>query len=85
MVSLMSLFTPEDLLQYLYKESSLELTTAIEAALNQDYFLREKLYDLQSSVNQLNSAKTLVSPRFEVVNRVMQYARETAAEAASHS
>lgn len=81
----MSLFTPEDLLQYLYKESSLELTTAIEAALNQDYFLREKLYDLQSSVNQLNSAKTLVSPRFEVVNRVMQYARETAAEAASHS
>ena len=81
----MSLFTPEDLLQYLYKESSHELTTAIEAALHQDYFLREKLYDLQSSVNQLNSAKTLVSPRFEVVNRVLQYARETATEAASHS
>ena len=81
----MSLFTPEDLLQYLYKESSHELSTAIDAALQQDYFLREKLYDLQTSVNQLNSKKTLVSPRFEVVNRVMQYARETAAEAASHS
>ena len=81
----MSLFTPEDLLQYLYKESSHELSTAIEAALKQDYFLQEKLYDLQSSVNQINSTKTLVSPRFEVVNRVLQYARNTAAEAASHS
>ena len=81
----MSLFTPEDLLQYLYKESSHELSTAIEAALHQDYLLREKLYDLQSSVNQINSTKTLVSPRFEVVNRVLQYARETANQAASHS
>ena len=80
----MSLFTPEDLLHYLYKESSHELSTAIEAALKQDYLLQEKYYDLQTSVNQINSAKTLVSPRFEVVNRVMQYARETAAEAASH-
>ena len=80
----MSLFTPEDLLQYLYKESSHELSCAIEAALNEDYLLREKLYDLQSSVNQINSTKTLVSPRFEVVNRVLQYARQTASHAASH-
>ena len=39
----MTLFTPEDLLLYLYKESSPELTVAIETALKEDWMLREKL------------------------------------------
>ena len=53
MVSPMTLFTPEDLLLYLYKESSPELTSAIDAALKEDWTLREKMQDLQSSANQL--------------------------------
>ncbi|HVM86839.1 MAG TPA: hypothetical protein VMT76_01535 [Puia sp.] len=75
----MTLFTPEDLLLYLHKESSPELTAAIEAALNEDWTLREKMQVLQSSTSPLD--KLIVSPRMEVVLNVMNYARETAVEA----
>ena len=78
MVLPMTLFTPEDLLLYLYKESSPELTVAIESALKEDWMLREKLQVLQSSADELN--KVTVSPRMEVILRVMNYARETAIE-----
>jgi hypothetical protein len=83
MVSPMSLFTPEDLLLYLYKESSPELTVAIEIALKEDWMLREKLQVLQSSIDGLD--KITVAPRTEVVLRVMNYARETAIEPVPHS
>jgi hypothetical protein len=81
MVSPMSLFTPEDLLRYLYKESSPELTAAIQLALNDNWTLREQLEDLQTSVNQLDIERQVVAPRMEVVLRVLQYARETAVKA----
>ena len=38
----MTRYTPEDLLQYLYKETSASETSAIEEALKQDWTLREK-------------------------------------------
>ncbi|HTI11153.1 MAG TPA: hypothetical protein VL832_21425 [Puia sp.] len=79
----MTLFTPEDLLLFLYKESSPELTVAIESALKEDWMLREKLQVLQSSADGLN--KVTVSPRMEVILRVMNYARETAIEPVQHS
>ena len=82
MVLPMTLFTPEDLLLYLYKESSPELTVAIESALKENWMLREKLQVLQSSADELN--KVMVSPRMEVILRVMSYARETAIEPAPH-
>jgi hypothetical protein len=85
MVSPMTLFTPEDLLRYLYKESSPELTTAIQVALTENWKLREQLEELQTSVNQLDIERQVVSPRMEVVLRVLQYARETAIETTSHS
>ena len=78
MVLPMTLFTPEDLLRYLYKESSPELTLAIEAALKDDWMLREKLQVLTSSVNSLD--KIVVAPRVEVIERVMNYARRTAVQ-----
>jgi hypothetical protein len=74
----MTLFTPEDLLLYLYKESSPELTGAIESALQEDWTLREKLQVLQSSVDDLD--KLIVSPRMEVVIKVINYAREAVVE-----
>ncbi len=79
----MTLFTPEDLLLYLYEESSPELTAAIETALQEDWTLREKMQVLQSSVDQLD--KAIVSPRMEVVIKVINYARETATEPVHHS
>jgi hypothetical protein len=78
MVLPMTLFTPEDLLRYLYKESSTELTVAIEAALKEDWMLREKLEVLRSSANELD--KVIVAPRMEVILRVMNYARATAVQ-----
>jgi hypothetical protein len=72
------LFTPEELLQYLYKETSPEKSAAIEAALRDDWTLREKLEVLQASTQSLNTA--LESPRMEVILRVMDYARETVAD-----
>ena len=74
----MTLFTPEDLLRYLYKESSPELTVAIEAALKEDWMLREKLEVLATSSHQLDTV--VVSPRMEVIQRVMNYARRTAVQ-----
>jgi len=82
MVLPMTLFTPEDLLLYLYKESSPELTVAIETALKEDWMLREKLQVLQSSAEGLE--KVTVSPRMEVILKVMNYARETSTESVQH-
>jgi hypothetical protein len=82
MVLPMTLFTPEDLLLYLYKESSPELTAAIDAALKEDWTLRDKMHDLQCSADHLD--KVTVAPRMEVILKVIQYARETAIESVQH-
>lgn len=65
-------FSPEDLLIYLYKESSPEQRTAIEEALKHDWTLREKLAVLKTAMERLN--QLTVSPRTEVVLNVLKYA-----------
>ena len=75
----MTNFTPEDLLLYLYKETSDSQTTAIEAALEKDWTLREKMNVLKASMQRLD--KLTVSPRTEVVLNVLHHAREQATEA----
>jgi hypothetical protein len=70
----MTNFTPEDLLMYLYKESTPEQTTSIENALKHDWTLREKLAILKTSMQRLD--KITVSPRTEVILDVLNYARE---------
>lgn len=74
----MTNFTPEDLLLYLYKETSAEQTTAIENALQKDWTLREKLQVLKASMQRLD--KITVSPRTEVVLNVLNHARENSVE-----
>lgn len=69
------LFTPEELIQYLYQETSPEKTAAIEEALQHDWSLREKLESLKSSVGQLD--KIIESPRTETIVNILRYARET--------
>ena len=71
----MPLYTPEDLLQYLYKETSQLENTAIEAALSEDWTLREKYEVLLASVKSLDSV--VESPRQELVSKVLLYARKT--------
>ena len=74
----MTNFTPEDLLLYLYNETSAEQTTAIETALEKDWTLREKLTVLKVSMERLD--KITESPRTEVVLNVLNHAREHSAE-----
>jgi hypothetical protein len=72
----MTLFTPEDLVMYLYKDTSPEKTAAIELALQNDWALREKLQLLRESVIDVEQMP-LSSPRTEVILRVMNYAKQT--------
>lgn len=74
----MTNFTPEDLLLYLYKESSSKNAAAIEKALEKDWTLREKLAVLKASMQRLD--KITEAPRTEVVLNVLNYAREHATE-----
>jgi hypothetical protein len=74
----MTNFTPEELLQYLYKETSTQQTAVITEALQHDWTLREKLSVLRISMERLDSLKE--TPRTEVVLNVLNYAREKWAE-----
>ena len=74
----MTNFTPEELVQYLYKDISSKKAAAIEQALTEDWTLREKISVLKTSMQRLD--QTMVSPRTEVVLNVLNYARERSIE-----
>ncbi|MFZ9717765.1 MAG: hypothetical protein ACO3BD_00280 [Chitinophagaceae bacterium] len=65
-------FTPEDLIQYLYHECSLQERIAIEQALESDWTLREKFEVLRKSALRLE--KFTCAPRNESIRNIMQYA-----------
>lgn len=67
----MNNFTPEDLLLYLYNEVSPEEKAAIEAELQKDWTLREKLNVLKSSLRHLGEIS--YSPRTEVVLNILHH------------
>jgi hypothetical protein len=58
-----------------YKETSPAMNAAIEAALEEDWTLREKLEVLKASARNLD--KIVESPRTEVIMNILQYARES--------
>ncbi len=65
----MHTFTNEDLVQYMYKESSEEKAAAIATALEIDWSLREKYESLlagQKSLETLN-----FSPRKKTINAIL--------------
>ncbi|HJW16920.1 MAG TPA: hypothetical protein VJ499_07360, partial [Flavisolibacter sp.] len=69
-------YSPEDLILYLYKETSPEATAAIEEAIKTDWTLKEKLEVLKTSMKRLDTITT--SPRTEVILNVMKYAAKGA-------
>ncbi|MGK2864009.1 MAG: hypothetical protein ACSLE0_18905 [Chitinophagaceae bacterium] len=71
-------FTPEDLLLYLYNESTPQLNAAIEQALSLDWTLREKLTVLKTSMLRLDQIHE--TPRTEVILKILNYAREKSTE-----
>jgi len=68
----MDKYAPEDLLLYLYKETSPEATAAIEEALKTEWTLREKLAVLKTSMERLDSIT--VSTPTELILNVLRYA-----------
>ena len=75
-------FTPEDLVQYLYNEASPEKSTAIKAALQSDWSLRE-MYDVIVSAQKRLEAFEL-SPREEAINKILQYGEKAIGELHPH-
>jgi hypothetical protein len=74
--------TPEDLVRYLYNETSDQKSAAIRAALQTDWNLRESYEKLLNSHKNLDTIK--VSPRPESVNRILAYAAKKHAQVTSH-
>ena len=68
-------YSPEELIQYLYKETSPETTAAIDKALEEDWTLREKLAVLKASQERLNTI--VEEPRTQVVLNILRYAAST--------
>ncbi|MBY0348943.1 MAG: hypothetical protein K2W79_11845 [Hydrotalea flava] len=75
----MKSFTEEALLLYLYQETDKNLTKEIEAALEEDIHLQERLKVLQRSIKQLERLKKQSKhPREESVNSILAYAKKLA-------
>lgn len=66
-------YTTENLIQYVYHETTPEETEAIEKAVKTNWALQERLEALKSSVKQLDSI--LVSPRQQSVMAILNYAK----------
>lgn len=71
-------FTPEDLLQYLYKETTPEENKAIENAMAEDWTLKEKFEVIKKAAQRLT--KFTFSPRTESVLNILKYANKELAE-----
>ena len=78
----MTKFTPEDLVQYLYKETSVQKTAAIKAALDRDWDLRESFEQMVAAQRNLEEIK--LSPRDEAVNKILQHTSKKAGQLYSH-
>ena len=72
-------FTMEDLLQFIYKETSPQKTSEIIAALASDWSLREKMNILSAAHTELNAVK-LISPRKQTLENIFSYAEKSISE-----
>ena len=71
-------FTPEDLLQYLYNETSPSKSAEIKAALESDWSLREKFEVLVSAQKKLEALK--MSPSQQTISNILNYAEKAVGE-----
>ena len=68
-------FTQEDIVQYLYKESSPEKSALLKATLETDWNLREKFELIAASVNDLETIS--LSPRKIAIDNILNYAEKS--------
>ncbi|MEP6627218.1 MAG: hypothetical protein ABJA32_04500 [Ginsengibacter sp.] len=74
--------TPEELVRYLYQETSDKKTAAIRKALETDWNLRETYEKLLSSHKSLNEISA--SPRSKAVNKILEYGLKKQEQVHSH-
>lgn len=74
--------TTEDLVRYVYNETSEQKSALIKAALQSDWNLRESYENLLNSYKNLNTLKA--SPRRESVEKILEYASKKQAHVTSH-
>ena len=74
----MQKFTQEELIQYLYNETSSIKTAEIKAALEIDWSLREKFEVLNSAHKKLETLK--LSPAQQTIDNIMNYAEKAVGE-----
>jgi hypothetical protein len=74
-------FTQEDLVQYMYKESSPEKSAVLRAALETDWDLREKYDVISSAIGSLE--KISLSPRKIAVDNILNYAERSVSQLSS--
>jgi hypothetical protein len=67
--------TTEELIQYLYHETSKDQSMAIEKALQSDWELKDEFEILKDSMQSLD--KMVKSPRSQSVDAILNYARST--------
>jgi hypothetical protein len=79
----MHCFTTEDLLQFLYKETSPDKTEAIKAALEADWTLKEKYEAMVTASKELDTLNA--SPRQESIDMILQYAEKSVEELTPHA
>ncbi|MCW3089077.1 MAG: hypothetical protein JWP81_146 [Ferruginibacter sp.] len=71
-------FTQEDLIQYLYNETSQEKSAALKAALETDWILREEFEVISAAMSGLE--KLTFSPRNVAVEYILNYAEWSVTE-----
>ncbi len=67
----MNSITPDDLLLFLYNETSPELTIAIKSALESDYRLQESMNEMIISMESLEEIS--YSPRQQSIDKILAY------------
>ena len=77
----MTKYSTEDLILYIYKETTAEQTSSIERAIQEDWTLKEKYEALKASMQGLNSIVS--SPRPQSIKAILDYAKATAEVAES--
>lgn len=68
-------FKEEELIMYLYKDCTPQLSAAINKAIQEDIKLKDKVEALKKSIDQLDLLK-LKSPSKRSIKAILQYAKE---------
>jgi len=71
-------FTPEDLLLYLYNETSPARSAEIKAALETDWNLREQFETMSAAQQKLEKVK--MSPSQQTIDSILNYAEKAIGE-----